>query len=728
MPPPKEKLMGRFVFVVLLALGVAVAATSATAAPGPAPARETELQRALDEVVAAGVPGAVALVRVDGRTIRFASGDGNVEPKTPMRTGDRFRVGSITKTFVATVVLQLVGERKLSLDDPVERWLPGVVPNGKRITVRRLLNHTTGLFDYGGDRKWLAAAYRDPMRNWAPREIVAVATSHKPHFAPGAGWSYSNTNYFVLGLVVEAATKHSLATELRRRIFTPLRLRDTSFPTKPRIAGRHAHGYFLRPPEDVSDGSPSVVWAAGAVVSTADDLARFYRALLGGRLLSPQLLREMETTVTPAPGFSYGLGLQKLRGPCGTFWGHSGGSPGYAVDALNSKDGQRQVLVFVNATDPLTPSLKNFRSFNAPERAGRAIERFIEAAYCGTAATPLERSLDELVAAGAPGALALVRDGNRTTRVTSGYGNLAGKTPMRATDRFRIGSVTKTFVATVVLELVAEGKLSLDDTVERRLPGLVPNGRRITVRQLLNMTAGLFDYLMDGDPTVMKPYLAGNLTYTWKPRRLVEIAVSHEPKFAPGAGWSYCNTCYIVLGLIVEGATGRPLATELRRRIFAPLHLRGTTFDAAPRIAGRYAHGYELDGGRLVDVSVFSPSYGWAAGAIVSTADDLARFYRALLGGRLLRHDLLRAMETTADARSLAPGVRYGLGLARVPMPCGVAWGHAGGIAGYGAWTLSSKDGRRQIVLLATREESLSTRASVVLERAVATAYCKEKP
>ena len=139
----------------------------------------------------------------------------------------------------------------------------------------------------------------------------------------------------------------------------------------------------LRHTDLVLAESPSVVWAAGALVSTADDIATFYRALLGGRLLSPELLRQMETTVTPAPGFSYGLGLQKLRGPCGTLWGHSGGSPGYAVDALNSTNGQRQVVVLVNATDPLTPSLKNFRSFNAPERAGHALERFVETAYCG---------------------------------------------------------------------------------------------------------------------------------------------------------------------------------------------------------------------------------------------------------------------------------------------------------------------------------------------------------
>lgn len=199
-----------------------------------------------------------------------------------MRAGDRFRVGSITKTFVATVVLQLIGERTLALDDTVEHWLPGVVPNGRHITVRQLLSHTSGLFDYGGDRKFVAEAYRHPLKNWTPRQIVAIATAHKPRFAPKAGWSYSDTNYYALGLIVEAATGHSLALELRHRIIVPLRLRATSFPNAPDINGRYAHGYFLRPLQDVSVGSPSVQWAAGALVSNADDLARFFRALLAG--------------------------------------------------------------------------------------------------------------------------------------------------------------------------------------------------------------------------------------------------------------------------------------------------------------------------------------------------------------------------------------------------------------------------------------------------------------
>jgi D-alanyl-D-alanine carboxypeptidase len=367
--------------LVLLALGAAGPAASASAARDRSAGRDARLRRALDQVVAAGVPGAVLLVREGGRTIRLTGGWGNLKPRAPMRTGDRFRVGSVTKTFVATVVLQLAGEGRLALEDTVERWLPGVVPNGDRITVRQLLNHTSGLFAFGGDRDFVTQAVRDPLRVWTPREIVAIATAHPPHFPPGAGWSYSDTNYFVPGLIVEAATGRSLGAELRRRILEPLRLRTTSFPTAPDIAGRHAHGYFLRPRQDVTIGSPSVQWAAGALVSNADDLARFFRALLGGRLLGSDLLQLMRTTVAArqlGPGNAYGLGLQKVPEPCGAVWGHTGGSPGYVADALNSKDGEHQVVVLVNATGSL--SAAGF--FGLPRRAGDAVDRLIYAAYC----------------------------------------------------------------------------------------------------------------------------------------------------------------------------------------------------------------------------------------------------------------------------------------------------------------------------------------------------------
>jgi D-alanyl-D-alanine carboxypeptidase len=162
----------------------------------------------------------------------------------------------------------------------------------------------------------------------------------------------------------------------------PLRLRATSFDTAPRIAGRHAHGYFLRPFEDVTVGSPSIVWASGALVSNADDLAGFFRALLGGRLLRPDLLRAMETMIAGTSEFSYGLGLQKMSTPCGAAWGHTGGMPGYNAYALNSKSGRRQIVVLVNASDLLSPGLKNFKSFDLPRRAQPAYERLMETAFC----------------------------------------------------------------------------------------------------------------------------------------------------------------------------------------------------------------------------------------------------------------------------------------------------------------------------------------------------------
>ena len=140
--------------------------------------------------------------------------------------------------------------------------------------------------------------------------------------------------------------------------------------------------------------------------------------------------------------------------------------------------------------------------------------------------------LDGLVASGIPGAILIVRNGNHTVRLTSGLGDIAHKTPMSARDHFKIASLTKTYVATVVLQLVGEGKLNLSDSVEQWLPGLVPNGKNITLRQLLNHVSGIADF--ESDPRYLKPYLSGNLGYYWAPRQLVKMAVSHKPLFPPG--------------------------------------------------------------------------------------------------------------------------------------------------------------------------------------------------
>jgi D-alanyl-D-alanine carboxypeptidase len=356
-----------------------------------------------------------------------------------------------------------------------------------------------------------------------------------------------------------------------------------------------------------------------------------------------------------------------------------------------------------------------------------ASSQFVAAAVAaspssGSLGSKLRAEMNQLVAAGVPGVVVLIHRDDRTLRLAGGYSDRATRTAMSVRDRFRIGSVTKSFVATVVLQLVGEGKLSLDDPVEHWLPGLVPHGEDINIRDLLSHRSGLFDYL--NDQRVLRPYLAGDFGYAWTPRRLVAISASHKPLFSPGARFSYSNTNYILLGLIVEAATGHPLAAELRRRIFAPLGLHSTSFPASPSINGAHAHGYLVTGkNKLQDVTGVSPSYAWAAGGITSTADDIAKFYAALLGGRLLKPELLREMETTRE--------HYGLGLYQTPGPCGPLWGHDGAIAAYLTLAFNSKDGTKQMVVLVnslTFGDTVGNRqAQLALNRLFKTAACGKK-
>ena len=308
--------------------------------------------------------------------------------------------------------------------------------------------------------------------------------------------------------------------------------------------------------------------------------------------------------------------------------------------------------------------------------------------------------------------------------ITSGLGEISTKTPMRAADRFRVASIAKSYTATVVLQLVGEGKLRLGDTVERWLPGLVPHGDGISIRQLLNHTSGLADF--EYDPTVLAPYLAGDLSHPWAPRKLVQIAVSHPPLFAPGTDESYSSTNYLLAGLIVEARTGHTLGSELNRRIFQPLHLRATSFPMTARMPSPHAHGYlVIKKPPATDVTGLYP-FPWAAGAIISNAADTATFYRALLAGRLLSPAMLGAMQTThAQKHFDIPGQRYGLGLQKYSTACGTAWGHPGAYPGYYAYNFTSTNGQRQAVLEVNADPTSVPKATLLKSiRLLEKAYC----
>jgi D-alanyl-D-alanine carboxypeptidase len=352
----------RLLLTASAALAVTLSAGAANAALStPAGHTDRALQAALDGLVAAGAPGAILYDRHGGRTVRLASGVADMGEGRPMRVTDRFRAGSQMKSFTATVVLQLVQEDRLGLDDMVDDLLPGVIPHGygAGVTVRHLLLHNSGLFDFGDDPRLLAPYLAGDLGYvWTPQALLNLAFEHEPLFPPGTRFSYSDTGYFLAAYIVEAVTGHTFDQELRERILRPLGLRDTSLPTGPEIAGRHAHGYIVLgdPPADLDiTGIYPYSWTAGAITSTVDDSARFYRALFSGRLLSPPLMREMKKTIevtgADLPSRS-GLGVQRWT-PCGVAWGHSGNTPGYLVYTWISPDSQHETVLMLNE-DPLS--------------------------------------------------------------------------------------------------------------------------------------------------------------------------------------------------------------------------------------------------------------------------------------------------------------------------------------------------------------------------------------
>jgi D-alanyl-D-alanine carboxypeptidase len=345
---------------LLLPAGAAAGPTSGragTAAPASTLTDPGQLQGLLDQVLAAGAPGAAARVRDEHGVTQAASGVADLGTGRPMQPWLHYRVASVTKPFVATVVLQLAAEGRLSLEDTVARWLPGILPYADQVTVRQLLNHTSGVPDYESIvLPTLYGSLQGRLRAWTPQELVALVADQPPDFPPGTASSYSNTGYVLAGMVVEAATGHTLGQELARRIFGPLGLRDTFFPVNaPGIPEPYARGYSLPlgqqedPLLDFTVLNPSVAWAGGALVSNLGDLDRFFGALLGGRLLPAGLLAEMLTPVpTGVPGVGRGLGLVVIATPAGRLVTHDGSIPGFYNIVFSTEDGRRRFGVMRN--------------------------------------------------------------------------------------------------------------------------------------------------------------------------------------------------------------------------------------------------------------------------------------------------------------------------------------------------------------------------------------------
>lgn len=344
-------------------------------------------QAAMDAAVAAGIPGMVA-VADDFRGVSGVAKLGR--PGKPNVSG-RWRIASVSKTFVATLVLQLAAEKRVGLDEPVQRYLPGLLPYPEPITTRQLLQHTSGLpRDLPPEDSWATLPEMDTERfeHFSSSETVRLATKQPLLFQPGASWAYSNVGYNVLGVLVEKLTAKPLEWALAERIIGPLQLRDTSLPRDfPFLLDPAARGYEQlydapRGRTDTTTYNYSRYFAAGGMVSSGADLNRFFDALLGGELLPADLLGQMKTTVAVDEGFGYGLGLMRLdlKAICGadtTIWGHAGDLIGFATLSVRDDSGKS---ISTLGTQDLTASpdarnkmqLPMFTEYCTPQQARKA--------------------------------------------------------------------------------------------------------------------------------------------------------------------------------------------------------------------------------------------------------------------------------------------------------------------------------------------------------------------
>jgi D-alanyl-D-alanine carboxypeptidase len=313
-----------------------------------------------------------------------------------------------------------------------------------------------------------------------------------------------------------------------------------------------------------------------------------------------------------------------------------------------------------------------------------------------------------------PGAVVVLRRGEQSRTVAIGRADLATDAAMTAADRFQVASLTKSMVAAVALKLVAQGRLSLSDTVEKWEPGLLPRGVDITVADLLGQTSGLPDYT----PIVTQHYVSGHTPTA--PTALVNTVADKTLMFSPGSRSYYSNTNYIVLGMILQRASHETLATLLQRQLFGPLGMRSASLAATATRTPPLAHGYD-DHGR--DETNPELTWLWAAGGVVSNIGDVARFYDALLSGQVVHGALLDKMLTMRpETNHNLPYTGYGLGVGTIQTRCGPTYGATGDIPGFHTYALATRNGARSVVV--AENASLSAAINDQLATVVDDALC----
>lgn len=339
-------------FFVTFITGLALASFSilsfSCAEPSFSSETQSEMEKAVSETISAeDIPGVIAGVWIPGEGEWVeAAGEADIETKEKIRSSDRVRIASNTKPFTATVILQLAEEGKLSLDDKLEEYVPGF-QYGDEITIRQVCNMTGGIYSFTEDEGFQSDFENDPLMEITPQQEVDIAMKHEPYFPPGEGWYYSDTDYIILGMIIEEVTGNEASYEITERIIKPLGLKNTSLPDSPEIYGDHSRGYVYKGDQldDFTNLNPSVAWTAGGMISNLQDMRVWARALAEGELLSDEMHAEQLTWVdTGTSSMKYGLGVVNIDG----FIGHHGAIFGYNSIFLYQPAKKATIVIFAN--------------------------------------------------------------------------------------------------------------------------------------------------------------------------------------------------------------------------------------------------------------------------------------------------------------------------------------------------------------------------------------------
>ena len=385
--PTSERITSRKRFLKQSALATAVVAVPYLAGKSAAFGKEgakgadAALDRALEELVAmrGGPQGVIAIVQRGKHLKAHRFGVADLSKGRPPRAKDHMRIASVAKAFSGATALSLVSKGVLSLGDTIGELLPELPRAWYAVRLRQLLNHTSGIPDFAKEADFAAAVVANPRKPPPPEELLSFIKNKSLDFEPGTRYRYSNSDNIVVGLMIEAATKSSYESQLQKRVFGPLGLTETSLPVGAQLEEPFIHGYdndpSEQPPKDLSEIiAAGWAWASGGIVSTPEDLNRFIRGYVGGRLFGPKTRMQQRQVIEggssepPGPGKNAaGLALFRYRTRCGTVWGHTGNTPGYTQFAAASGDGRRSVTVSVNAQH--TPTAGRPAVFEALRRA-----------------------------------------------------------------------------------------------------------------------------------------------------------------------------------------------------------------------------------------------------------------------------------------------------------------------------------------------------------------------